>query len=95
MQEDQAPPQGGGGDPLQALAKFNEQLAKITQVVTQNPQVPDEAKAAFTSSLEAFRAGLEILSGGGGEGPEGPAAVAPEAGGNAGAVPASPAGVRR
>lgn len=92
MQE--APAQEGGGV-AETLTAVDAQLSKIAQFAGQSPQMPEEAKAAFASALEAFRAGLEIVTGAAGHGAQGPAAVAPEQGGAQGAVPMTPAGVKR
>lgn len=92
-----APAQQGGGM-AEALVSLDNQLAKVIQAVTQNDKVPDEIKGDFAQSLQAWRSGLEKLTqfvgGGEGEAAQG-GAVAPEAGANAGAVPMSPAGVRK
>jgi len=98
---EQAPPaqQGGGGGVTEALVETDKNLAAIAAVMAKNPKVPDEVKAAFQAATESFRQGLAAVSemaGGGQEpAPGGPGAVAPEAGGSAGAVPMTPAGVKR
>ncbi len=93
MQE--APAQEGGV--TETLVEVDAKLAKLVQFVGQAAQVPEEAKAAFAQALEAYRSGLEIVMAAaqGGGGPQGPAAVAPEQGGAQGAVPMTPAGVKR
>lgn len=89
--------QNSGGGVAEALVQADAMLAKIAKATSAAEQVPEEAKAAFATALEAFRGGLEIVMeaarGGGRAQPSG--AAAPEAGGAPGAVPVSPAGVQR
>jgi hypothetical protein len=73
------PAQEQGGGIVEALTGLDKGLFQITTAVTENPQVPEEAKAAFQSALQAFRKGLEMLTSGGGQpAPSGP--VTPEQG---------------
>lgn len=58
----------GGGSMSEALQSTDQMLSQITQAVTQNGQVPDEAKQAFTAALQAYRQGLEIILGAAGGG---------------------------
>jgi hypothetical protein len=80
---------GGGGSAVDALMSLEKGLSSVAEAAGRDPQFPEEAKAAFASALDAFRQGLEILSGGGA--PSGP--VAMEAGAS-GARPVSPGGPR-
>lgn len=82
-----APEEGGGGI-TQALVETDKSLFKISQLVGQNPEVPDEVKAAFQASLDAFRQGLESLTGGGSGSAPVPANASPEQGAS-GAQPMS------
>lgn len=68
-----APPEEAGGGITQALVETDKSLFKISQLVGQNPEVPDEVKAAFQAALDAYRQGLSALTGGG----EGGSAPAP------------------
>ena len=79
-------PAQGGGDPL---ADVQSKLAAIAS----QEGLPEKARVAFAAAVEAFSAGLEAVNGGGEE-PQGPAAVVPEQGAS-GAVPMSHAGMKR
>lgn len=89
-------PQGGpaspaeGGGVAEAIVKTDETLAKLAQASLQNPQIPDEAKAAIQASLEAFRSFSTLLTQGGGQGPQ-QGTVSPEQG----ASDAQPVGMGR
>jgi hypothetical protein len=72
------------GDVTEALKGLESGLTSVASA-----DLPPEAKAAFEAALEAFRAGVEVLSGGGGA--RGP--VAMEAGAS-GARPVSHGGPR-
>lgn len=102
MAEEAPAPQGGGaggGGVTEVLVETDANLAAVAKQMAKNQQIPDEVKALFAQASEAYRQGLQALSevaGGGAEpAPGGPGAVAPEAGGNPGAVPMTPAGVKR
>jgi hypothetical protein len=82
--EPQGQAQQGGGI-VEALIETDKRLFSIVNAVSQSP-APDEVKQAFGQALEAYRAGLEALTGGGQQ-PEQQGAVAPEAGGNPNAQP--------
>jgi hypothetical protein len=96
-----APAQPSGGGVVEALVGLDAQLAKITQAITQNDKVPDEIKGDFSNALQAWRSGMtkiQQLAGDGAPEPdadEQQGAVAPEVGASRGAVPMSPAGVRK
>ena len=78
--------EGGAAEKLVALDKeFSTVVGALTQA-----DIPDEAKQAFGSALEAWRGGLEILMSGEGGTPEGPQPTTPEQGGNPNAVPMNP-----
>ncbi len=62
----------GGGSISEVLVATDKSLFQINQLVSQNPQVPDEVKSAFQAALEAYRQGLTALTGGGGSAPAGP-----------------------
>ena len=91
-------PAGGGGI-TEVLVETDANLASVAKMMAQNEKIPDEVKALFAQASEAYRQGLtalqEVAGGGGGGAPGGPGAVAPEAGGNPGAIPMTPAGVKR
>ncbi len=74
------------GGITQALVETDKNLFKISQIVAQNPQIPDEIKSAFQSALDSYRQGLSALTGGGGQ--AGPANATPEQGAS-GAQPMS------
>lgn len=100
--EQQAPAPEQGGGIADALVDTDKNLAAIAGAMAKNPQIPDEVKAAFQTASQAYRQGMEavmeIAGGGGapgGEEPPGGGAVSPEAGASRGAVPMTPAGVRR
>jgi hypothetical protein len=82
--EPQGQAQQGGGI-VEALIETDKRLLSIVTAVSQAP-VPDEVKQAFAQAHEAYRSGLEALTGGGQQ-PDQPGAVAPEAGGNPNARP--------
>lgn len=84
-----APQQGGGGGVAEALMQLDEQLFRVVSAV-QKAQVPEQVKSAFSSALEAYRAGLEALTGGGAQ-PSG--AVTPEQGANPNARPMNHGGM--
>ncbi len=89
---------GGKGGVTEVLVETDANLASIAKMTAQNEQIPDEVKAYFQQASDSYRQGLQALqevAGGGGGAPGGPGAVAPEAGGNPGAVPMTPAGVKR
>lgn len=69
-----------GPDAAEAVNAVGETLAKLSQ----DPSVPDEAKAAFGKAMELVKAGLDALQGGG----QGGGAVTPEQGAS-GAIPVS------
>lgn len=83
-------PQGSGGGVSEVIVEVDKKLFQLTQLVSENPQVPDEVKAGLQSSLDAYRGAIDMLmqaAGGGGEAPaaapEGPQAqgvVTPEQG---------------
>lgn len=94
MQEAPAPAAQGGM--AETLIEVDEKLSRLAKAVIENPEVPDEAKEAFGAALEAYRGGVEmVMAAAGGGAPGGQGVVTPEAGGNRGAVPAGPQGVRR
>lgn len=85
----QSDPQGGGV--AEFLTGLDKDLLKATQVVSENPEIPDDLKAPLQAAHQAYRQFLEgLLSMGEGGAPE-PAggAVAPEQGASKGAVPVS------
>ena len=85
-------PQGGGI--ADVFVQTDASLSKLAQVAAQNPNIPDSAKEALQTALEAFRsASQEILAAAKGGQQAGP--VAPESGGAPGAVPFSPEGAPR
>ena len=87
-------PQAQGGGVAEKFVEADKLLSQIAQASANAGAIPDEAKAAFAQASEVFRQGLQLMMEavkGGGR----PGAAAPEAGGAPGAVPASPAGVRR
>ncbi len=95
------PDQGDGGGIGQAIITVDQTLNKITQAVTQNPQLQDDVKKAFSDALTAFRGASQLLvkaAGGGGEsepdGDEAGGATSPEQGGAGGAVPMTHAPMR-
>lgn len=57
----------GGGGVADAIVGIDAGLAKLAKATAENPQVPDGAKAAIQSALDAFRAFTDQLTGGGGE----------------------------
>lgn len=73
--------------PAEALAETGSKLQELVAAITQDPQVPDGAKAAFAAALDAFSKGTEALQGGGAE-QEAPEAVTMEQGAS-GAKPQS------
>lgn len=91
MSQPPAQPAGGegGGDVVEALMGLEKGLASVTEAAGSDPNFPEEAKAAFAAALDAYRQGLEALSGGGQ--PSGP--VAMEAGAS-GARPMTHGGPR-
>lgn len=101
MAEEAPAPEGGAGSGVtEVLVETDANLAAVAKQVAKNQQIPDEVKGLFAQASELYRQGLQALSdvaGGGGTeaAPGGPGAVAPEAGGNPGAVPMTPAGVKR
>ena len=86
----------GGGIAEQFMA-LDEGLSKLSAMVAEVPEVPDEAKAGLAQALEIYRASVEqIMAAAGGGGGSQPAAQpqTPEQGGNPNVQPMSPAGVR-
>ena len=69
-------------------------IAEALAGITQSPDVPEQAKAAFQASLEAFQAGLEILQGGGAAEPHQPSGPVSMEQGASGAQPISQRGGR-
>lgn len=86
-QEEQREP---GGDVAGQVAQLGSQLEQFVSAISE-ADAPDEAKQAFAAALEAFKAGFEALSGGGGQG----GGVATPEQGASGAVPMSHGGMRR
>lgn len=85
--------ESGGGGITETLVATDKSLFQINQLVSKNPQVPDEVKSAFQAALEAYRQGLAALTGGG-EGapagaPGGPQGAATMQQGASGAQPMS------
>ena len=61
---------GGGGGVADVIVSLDAGLAKLAKATLENPQIPEEAKAALQGSLDAFRAFTTALTGeGGGEEP--------------------------
>lgn len=85
--EGEAPAQGEGGI-VEFLTKLDQALLQVNQALASNDGAPAEAKEAFGAAHEAFRAGLAILTGEGGEAPQQSGAVSMEAGAS-GARPVS------
>lgn len=80
----EAPASGGGV--AEAIVETDKNLAAMAKAAESNPEFPPEAKEALLAARDAFRAFVSAVTGGG-EGPQGPAAVSPEAGANPNAVP--------
>lgn len=82
-----AAPEGGGGGVADALVALDQQLFRVVSAV-QKAQVPDDVKQAFSQALDAFRSGLEALTGGGASSqPQSAGAATPEQGANPNARP--------
>lgn len=83
-----------GGGVTEVLVETDANLAGLAKTMAGNPQIPDEVKALFAQASDLYRQGMQALSdvAGGGGGPGG--AATPEQGAS-GAVPMSPAGVKR
>lgn len=85
-----APQEGGasGGGITEVLQQLDAGLYKVATTLAQSQGAPEEAKAAFQAASQAFRQGIEILTGGGqGQAPQ--QTTTPEQGGNPNAVPVS------
>lgn len=85
-----APAEGGGeeqgGGIAEVLQKTDATLYKIASTAAQSQGMPEAAKAAFQQASQAFRQGLEALTGDGGQEQQ---TVTPEQGANPNAVPMS------
>ncbi len=95
MPEGQMPPEAApaeqkpeGGGPAEALNALGQGLSDVAGAMAQDPGVPDGAKQAFASALEAFKAGMAALEGGG-EGPQPEQGVSTPEQGASGAQPAN------
>lgn len=90
-----APQEGQGGGVAQALMDLDKTLFQVVSAVQKAP-IPDDIKAKFSTALDAYRAGLEGLTGGAQEGPKGqpmPGAATPEQGANPNARPMNHGGM--
>ncbi len=87
MQE--APAQGGGV--AEKIVGLDADLAKLATLAAENPQVPEDAKAALQASLDAFRQFTQLITGPGAQGgaPADPSAPVPMEAGTSGAMPVS------
>lgn len=82
---------GGEGGPAEALQALGKGLSEVAGAIAQDPEAPEEAKAAFQAAIEAFEAGVQALQGGGAPQPSGPVSMEQ---GASGARPMSPGGPR-